>query len=80
MDFSNTNQKLQILEQILTLFNPGLEIQSTDNFIDWTSLSVMYLEQVTWSSRNIPMGTDDPIDIATLRFVMPIYISPPAKG
>ena len=76
---SNTNQKLQILEQILTLFNPGLEIQSTDNFIDWTSLSVMYLEQVTGSSRNIPMGTDDPIDIATLRFVMPIYISPPAK-
>ena len=59
---SNTNQKLQILEQILTLFNPGLEIQSTDNFIDWTSLSVMYLEQVTWSSRNIPMGTDDPIE------------------
>jgi len=76
---SNTNQKLQILEQILTLFNPGLEIQSTDNFIDWTSLSVMYLEQVTWSSRNIPQGTDDPIDIATLRFVMPIWISPPAK-
>jgi len=39
----------------------------------------MYLEQVTWSSRSIPQGTDDPIDIATLRFVMPIYISPPAK-
>jgi len=76
---SNTNQKLQLLEQLLTLFNPSLEIQSTENFIDWTSLSVMYLEQVTWSSRSIPMGTDDPIDIATLRFVMPIYISPPAK-
>jgi len=39
----------------------------------------MYLEQVTWSSRSIPQGTDDPIDIATLRFVMPIWISPPAK-
>ena len=76
---SNTNQKLQLLEQLLTLFNPSLEIQSTENFIDWTSLSVMYLEQVTWSSRNIPMGTEDPVDIATLRFVMPIYISPPAK-
>jgi hypothetical protein len=76
---SNTNQKLQLLEQILTLFNPSLEIQSTENFIDWTSLSVMYLEQVTWSSRSIPMGTDDAIDIATLRFVMPIWISPPAK-
>jgi len=76
---SNTNQKLQLLEQVLTLFNPALEIQSTENFIDWTSLSVMYLEQVTWSSRSIPQGTDDAIDIATLRFVMPIFISPPAK-
>jgi T4-like virus Myoviridae tail sheath stabiliser len=28
---SNTNQKFQILEQILPLFNPSLEIQSTDN-------------------------------------------------
>jgi len=39
----------------------------------------MYLEQVTWSSRSIPQGTESPIDIATLRFVMPIWISPPAK-
>ena len=28
---SNTNQKLQLLEQMLALFNPALEIQSTDN-------------------------------------------------
>lgn len=76
---SNTNQKLQILEQILTLFNPSLEIQSTDNFIDWTSLSVMYLDSVRWSSRTIPVGTENPIDIATLVFSMPIWISSPAK-
>lgn len=76
---SNTNQKLQILEQILTLFNPSLEIQSTDNFIDWTSLSVMYLDSVRWSSRTIPVGSENPIDIATLVFSMPIWISSPAK-
>ena len=76
---SNTNQKLQLLEQILTLFNPSLEIQSTDNFIDWTSLSVMYLDRTVWSSRSIPIGTDNPIDIATLTFTMPIWISSPAK-
>jgi hypothetical protein len=29
--------------------------------------------------KSIPQGTDSPIDIATLRFVMPIWISPPAK-
>jgi hypothetical protein len=76
---SNTNQKMQLLEQILTLFNPGLEIQSTDNYIDWTSLTVLYLKDVRWSSRNIPMGTDNPIDIATLSFTLPMWITPPAK-
>jgi hypothetical protein len=76
---SNTNQKLQILEQILTLFNPSLEIQSTDNYIDWTSLSVVELESNTWSSRTIPVGAQDTIDIATLKFNLPIWISPPAK-
>jgi hypothetical protein len=76
---SNTNQKLQLLEQILTLFNPSLEIQSTDNYIDWTSLSVMYLDRTVWSSRTVPIGTENPIDIATLTFTMPIWLSPPAK-
>jgi len=76
---SNTNQKLQLLEQVLTLFNPSLEIQSTDNYIDWTSLSVMYLDRTTWSSRTVPISTENPIDIATLQFSMPIWISPPAK-
>lgn len=76
---SNTNQKLQLLEQILTLFNPSLEIQSTDNYIDWTSLSVMYLDRTSWTSRTIPIGTDNPIDVATLTFSMPIWLSSPAK-
>lgn len=76
---SNTNQKLQLMEQILTLFNPSLEIQSTDNYLDWTSLSIVELESVNWSSRTIPIGTENPIDIATLRFNLPIWISPPAK-
>jgi hypothetical protein len=76
---SNTNQKLQLMEQILTLFNPSLEIQSTDNYIDWSSLSVMYLDRVNWSSRTIPQGTENPIDIAQLTFSMPIWISSPAK-
>ncbi len=76
---SNTNQKFQIFEQISTLFNPALEIQSTDNYIDWTSLSVVNLDQVLWSSRSIPVGTEDPIDIMTMRFSLPIWISAPAK-
>jgi hypothetical protein len=76
---SNTNQKMQLLEQILTLFNPSLEIQSTDNYIDWTSLTVLYLKDSRWSSRTIPVNATDPIDVATLTFTLPMWITPPAK-
>jgi hypothetical protein len=76
---SNTNQKMQLFEQIATLFNPSLEIQSTDNFLDWTSLSIVYLDGVTWSDRTIPQGTENPIDIMNMKFSMPIWISSPAK-
>ena len=76
---TNTDQKLQILEQILVLFNPSLEIQTTDNYIDWTSLSVVELTGVTLTSRAIPQGIDSEIDIATLEFETPIWITPPAK-
>ena len=76
---TNTDQKLQILEQILMLFNPSLEIQTTDNYIDWTSLTVLDLNGITFSSRGIPTGTESEIDIATLQFTTPIYISAPTK-
>jgi len=76
---SSTEQKLQIMEQILVLFNPSLEIQSTDNYIDWTSLSLLDLTDLTWSSRSVPVGNDSPIDIATLTLESPIWISPPVK-
>ena len=76
---TSTDQKLQILEQIFMLFNPDLEFQTTDNYVDWTSLSTLYLEDINFSSRTIPMGTNDEIDVATLGFTAPIYISPPTK-
>ena len=75
---SNTEQKLQLLEQLTILFNPALEIQSTDNYIDWTSLTYVLLTNVQWSSRTVPVGTDTPIDVATLTFELPIFISAPA--
>lgn len=76
---ANTEQKLQLLEQILVLFNPSLELQTTDNYIDWTSLTTLNLTQTTWSSRTVPVGNDTPIDIATLQLETPIWISPPVK-
>ena len=37
------------------------------------------LENINFSSRSIPVGTETDIDVATLGFSTPIYISPPAK-
>jgi hypothetical protein len=76
---SNTEQKHQLIEQICPLFNPGLEIQSTDNYIDWSSLSVALLTDVSYSNRTVPMGADEIIDIATLTFELPIWLTLPAK-
>ena len=63
---ANTEQKLQILEQILVLFNPTMEIQTTDNYVDWTSLSVLSIASMSWSSRQVPVGTNDAIDVANM--------------
>ena len=76
---TNYNQKLELIEQLGTLFNPALDIQSTDNFIDWTSLSVVYQDGLTFSSRTIPQGTANPIDVMTWKFYMPIWISTASK-
>jgi hypothetical protein len=76
---TNYNQKLELLEQLGTLFNPALEIQSTDNYIDWTSLSAVFQDGLTFSSRSIPQGTGNPIDVMTWKFYMPVWLTAPAK-
>ena len=77
---TNYNQKLELIEQLGVLFNPALEIQSTDNFIDWTSLSVVYQDGLTFSSRSIPQASGNPIDIMSWKFYMPIWLSASAKA
>ena len=76
---TNTDQKLQIFEQLSYLFNPSLELQTTDNYVDWTSLTVLQLKSTNWTSRQVPQGTNQDIDILNLTFETPIWITPPAK-
>ena len=77
---TNTDQKFQLWEQITVLFNPSMELQTTDNYIDWTSLSVLELtDGSVFESRAIPQGTNNEISVATLQFTAPIWITPPAK-
>lgn len=76
---TNTDTKLQLLEQIFVIFNPSIQLQSNDNPLDWTSVFEVELTDITWSSRGIPAGVDETLDIATMTFSVPIWISPPAK-
>ncbi len=73
------DQKLQIFEQLSVLFTPSLEIQTSNNYIDWTSLSVLEIESQTFESRTIPQGLETSISISNYTFKSPIWISPPAK-
>ena len=76
---TNTEMKLQLWEQLAVLFNPSFEIQTTDNYVDWTSLTTLDLTNQTWSSRTIPQGVSEDIDILTMTFTAPVWITPPAK-
>jgi len=76
---NNTDTKLQVLEQIFVLFNPSIQLQSNSNPLDWTSVFEVELTDIVWSNRSVPAGVDEQIDISTLTFTCPIWISPPAK-
>lgn len=76
---SNQDQKLQLMEQMLVLFRPSLELQTTDNYLDWTSLSTVELTGVTYSNQIIPVGDQAEIEVCSLTFQTPIWLTTPAK-
>jgi hypothetical protein len=73
---SNTHQTHQILEQLLMLFDPTLQIQTSDAALDWTKISTVELVGIS-NEENYPAGTDRRIINWTLTFSLPIYISAP---
>jgi hypothetical protein len=78
---SNLEQKHQLSEQILIAMYPDFEIQNSENALDWTAVSICFIDDdITWSSRTIPIGTNtDNVDVFSLKLRLPIYLTPPAK-
>ncbi len=75
---SNKDQQFQILEQIMMLFNPDIQIQRSDEVTDWTMLTSVELLNIR-SEENLPAGADRRLLLTTLDFEMPVYISAPAN-
>lgn len=73
---SNLQQRDQILEQILVLFNPDLQIQKSDGPFDWTKLTNVELTGIN-NEENYPASSDKRIIVWTLNFTMPIFLSIP---
>lgn len=73
---SNTQQMHQILEQILVLFNPDIQIQKSDGEFDWTRLTKVELTDIA-NEENYPASTDRRMLVWTLTFEVPIYLSIP---
>ena len=76
---SNTDQKVQLFEQICLLFNPSLDIQTSNNPLDWTSIQVVELKDVIWDHQGIPKGTGDEASVLTMTFTAQGWINPPAR-
>lgn len=75
---SNLTQKEELFEQTQVLFNGMMDIQTSNNPLDWTLFSTIEPTNITWSSRSIPLGTDNPLDVMTVEYRVPIFINPPA--
>ena len=73
---SNTMQLHQMLEQILMLFDPLLQIQTSDAAFDWTKITTVELVGIN-NEENYAPGGDRRVLTWTLSFDIPIYISAP---
>lgn len=77
---SNLEQKYQLLEQMLVATYPEFQIQNDDNPLDWTAVTICFVEDdINFSSRTIPIGVNDDIDIFSIKLRLPIWLTAPAK-
>lgn len=72
---SNEYQHQQMLEQILLLFNPDLQLQISDKFSDWTAITHAELTGIGLETP-YPSDTDRRIITTTLSFKVLCYLSP----
>lgn len=75
---SNKDQQFQIFEQISMLFNPMMQIQSTDAPFDPGKIVAVELMDITIDD-NYPIGTESRTCEMSIRFKLDAYIQYPAE-
>ena len=75
---SNSDQMFQLTEQILMLFDPLLQFQSSDAHFDWTKIVDAEMVSIELEN-NRSQDTDGRILIYTFGFELRVYMAPPAN-
>lgn len=75
---SNLDEHFQILEQILPLFDPFLQLQTSEDALDWTKIHKLELVGIN-SELNYPSGPDRRVLTTSLAFSCQGWIALPAK-
>jgi hypothetical protein len=75
---SNQLQYDQIMEQILILFDPSVQFQTSDDPMDWAQITTAELTSIQ-DNVNFPAGADRRIIQAVLNFEVIVYLQGPAN-
>lgn len=75
---TNMDTHCQILEQIMMIFDPSVEIERSDANFDWAKNIVVTIEDVDFD-ENYPAMADRRKIQTNIRFTMPIWIESPAS-
>lgn len=75
---SNTDHNFQIVEQLLTLFDPAIQLQTSEETFDWTKLTSVEMLEVG-NEENFPAGGDRRLIERTFTFQFTMWISAPTS-
>jgi hypothetical protein len=74
---SNKDQQFQMLEQIMPLFDPILQIQTSESHFDTAKIVTVELISIN-NEENFPPGTESRQLVTTIQFKVDAYITIPA--
>jgi hypothetical protein len=73
---SNDDQKFQIMEQILTVFDPDIQIQTSDNVFEWNKITSLILDEILMD-QEYPLNNAQKIVSTTFQFSTVVYLQVP---
>lgn len=75
---SMLDHKLQLFEQMRTLFSPTLEIQTSENPIDWSRVTAITLTQLNWTSKGTTNLDSSALDSMDMTFEIDMNLDMPS--